>query len=231
MPTNPVLGLPGVRSSRTATPIKLMLAPNFTVYPGGKVINGSLSRDPLHTGNIDILRAGVPMGRITATGKYAPAIIGKTTANYTSGGTSLTVSAATATELVRRVGATGTFNLVHAPTAGGTVAISTVVFSAVNTTTGVITVADIGANVNAGALLGASDGSYIPRAFVGDGFGIKVTDDDGTSIDVGFVPMVIGGVIDVTKIVNYPDADDTTLITWFKLTTGLCDHFQFSDEY
>jgi hypothetical protein len=230
MASTPVLGVPGIRASRTATPRKVMLSEDYKIlYPGSKIIDGSKSRDPLHTGNLDILRAGVLMGKITASGKYAPSFIGKTTADYTSGATSLTVSPATAVEIVRRVGATGALLGWGAPTATGTVVSFAIVYSAVNVTTGVLTITNIGANVDEGCLIGAGDGSIIPVAVIGDGYGIKVTDEDAASIDVPFNPMVIGGILDVTQVINWPDAEDTTLRTWVK--GYVCDHFICSDDF
>lgn len=230
MASSPVLGVPGIRTSRTATPRKALLSEDYKIlYPGSRIIDGSKSRDPLHTGNLDILRAGMLMGRITASGKYAPCFIGKVTADYTSGATSLTVSPATAVEIVRRVGATGTLLGFGAPTATGTVVQFAVIYSAVNVTTGVLTITNIGANVDEGALLGAGDGSMIPVAVIGDGYGIKVTDDDAVSIDVPFNPMVIGGVLDVTQVPNWPETEDTTLRAYVK--AYICDHFICSDDF
>ncbi len=230
MPNVPVLGVPGIRTSRTATPRKVLMSEDYKIlYPGSRIIDGSKSRDPLHTGNLDILRAGMLMGRITASGKYAPCFIGKVTADYTSGATSITVSPATAVEIVRRVGATGSLLAWGAPTAAGTVVQFAITYSAVNVTTGVLTITNIGANVDEGCLIGAGDGSMVPVAVIGDGYGIKVTDEDGTSIDVPFNPMVIGGILDVTQVINWPETEDTTLRTYVK--NYVCDHFICSDDF
>ena len=56
--------------------------------------------------------------------------------------TTITTDVNTAAELVRRIGATGTFKLTGPPTAGGAVVTQTVTFSAVNTSTGAITITD-----------------------------------------------------------------------------------------
>lgn len=230
MASSPVLGTPGIRADRTATPRKVLLSEDYKVlYPGSRIIDGSKARDPGHTGNLDILRAGTLMGRITSGGKYAPCFMGQTAADYTSGGTSLNVGAATAVEIARRIGSSGTLFVVGAPTAGGTVVQHSVAFSAVNTSTGVLTITNIGANLDEGALIGATDGSLTPVAIIGDGYGIKVTDEDSASIDVPFVPMVIGGVLDVTKIPYFPASEDTTIRTWLK--NLLCDAFYLSDDF
>lgn len=238
MSFNLVAGTPGIKTTRTATPRKVLLGNNpLITWPGGKIIDGSKSRDTGHTGYLDILRPGTLMGRITATGKYAPCFMGQVATDYTSGGTSLSVGAACATEILRRVGSSGVLTVVGAPTAGGTVAIHTVAFSAVNTSTGVLTITNIGANVDDGALVCAADGSHLPKAIIGDGYGIKVTDEDGNSVDVGWggefsqhgCPMVLGGIVDVTMVPYWPAAEDTTLIAWIK--AALCDHMVFSDDY
>jgi len=135
-------GLPGPQTARSqeyANP--LISAQNAKYWPGGVVIDASESRDPLNTGYLTTLRPGLIMGMIAATGLWAPSIIGLVTADYTSGATSLSVSAATAVEIVRRVGSSGTLDLTHAPTATGTVVDrATLTYSAVNTSTGVLTI-------------------------------------------------------------------------------------------
>lgn len=231
MASSPVLGVPGIRASRTATPRKALLSEDYKIlYPGSRIIDGSKSRDALHTGNLDILRAGLLMGRITASNKYAPSIIGLTTVDYVSGGVTVTVSPATAVEIVRRIGATGVLVIVGAPTATGVVASFTASYTAVNVSTGAITISvSLGANVEEGALVGANDGSMTPVAVIGDGYGIKVTDDDATSIDVPFNPMVIGGILDVTQVINWPSGANTTLRAWLK--GYVCDHFICSDDF
>lgn len=229
-------GLPGsqiVRAHEYRSP--LINTTSARYIAGGCFIDGSESRDPLNTGYVHVLRPGLIMGMITATGLWAPSIIGLVTADYTSGGTSLTVSAATATEIVRRVGSSGTLDLTHAPTATGTVvAQATLTYSAVNTTTGVLTITDIGANVETGAIIGhPSDGSSTPLAILGGIDGIRVTDEDGNSVDKECATMLIGGDLNVDKIINYPDAANTTLIAWLKgkLNSASNSLFTFSDAY
>lgn len=131
--------MPGLGTEKTATPRCLLAAGVGTYLAGGRVINGSKSRDLTNTGDTDILQAGLLMGKITATKKYSPSIIGVLASAY-NGGTSMTVSAAVAAEIVRRIGASGTLVVTGPATAGGEVRSQSIVFSAVNTTTGVITV-------------------------------------------------------------------------------------------
>jgi hypothetical protein len=197
------------------------------------MLDGSHSRDPLNTGDLSTIRAGMILGMHTGN-LWRPSIIGLVTADYTSGGTELTVSAATAVEIVRRVGASGTLALTHAPTAGGTVVpYATLTYSAVNVTTGVLTITNIGANVETGAIIGppVADLSYVPRAILVDPYGVKVTDEDATDIDPPAKSLLVGGLVDVNQILNYPAAANTTLITWLQGALNTYGRFVFSDRF
>lgn len=220
MPTSPITGVPGIKTARTSTPRKIVLAdPKY--LPGGVIIDGSKSRDPLNTGDVDVLRPGMVLGKITATGKYAPSILGVLTAAYTSvstSETSLQVSAATAVEIARRIGTSGTFKLTGPATAAGSIVSTTITFGAVDTSTGVITVTDPNVNAVNGSFIQPTDGSEAPLCLIPDevreGHGVKVTDPDGASIDTELANPLIGGVIDASQIINYPA--DAALITWLK---------------
>ena len=242
-------GLPGVRTERTATPRRVLVTDRGVRYiPGGEVIAGSESRDLGNTGDTDVLRAGTLMGKITANGKFAPSIIGVLPSAYSNATdtTSLTVGAANASEIVRRIGATGTITLVGPPTAAGTVAVHSESFASVNESTGVVTLdSAVGANLVAGSFIMAADGSQDPIAIIADNqntYGIKVTDDDDSDLDVPFAQPVIGGLVDASQIINYPS--DTSLIKWLKMAiNGLWDNagtvtyrgsaglFQFDDDF
>ena len=124
----------------------------YSRKPGSGVIDGSDSRDPGNTPNIDILRCGLLMARNATTPyQYAPWCNGVTTAAITGASTTINVSAAYATEIVRNIGSTGTFVLTGPSTAGTTALTNnaarqkTVTYSAVNTSTGDITVTALGA--------------------------------------------------------------------------------------
>ena len=221
-------GLPGIRATKTATPRRVFRQVELMGgLSQGRTIQGSQSRDPGNTGDIDRLRAGLLMGKITAAtfgtvDLWAPSIIGVTTGAYTSGGTSLTVSAAQALEIERIVGGSGTAELVAIgpPTAAGTVAVTDVDHSAINTTTGVLTVTSLGVDKIAGTFIAVKDGRQIPRSFIPDGWPIPVTDSDGsTSLNVQYPDVPIAGVIDSSQIINWPS--DTSLQTWIvdKLNT------------
>jgi hypothetical protein len=208
-------GLPGIGSTRTATPRKILASvAGLLCLPGGKIIDGSKSRDLNNAGDIDVLTAGLLMGKIAASGKYAPSILGVLQSAYTSGGTTITVTAAQAAEIVRRVGTSGNLIVIGPPSSGGTVAAITKAFSAVNTTTGVITIANIGANMIAGSLVCTDDGTADPVTLIIDEYGIKVTDEDAANIDVPFPTFAVAGMIDASQIRDYPS--DNSLKAWVK---------------
>lgn len=150
MGNNYVTGTPRVGTVRTATQRRITFGGEQALLAGGRIIDGSESRDPLNTGNLDILRAGLMMGKRSANDLFAPSVIGVLAAAYdaTADTTEMTVSAATAVEMVRRIGTTGTFNLTGPPAAAGTVQTVTVTYSAINTTTGVITITALSADVD-----------------------------------------------------------------------------------
>lgn len=149
-----IIGLPGIGNTVTTTPREI-LAGNIQFaqfIPGGRVIDGTATRDPLNTddqGNtyLNVIRAGLLMGKNTTTSKYANSIIGVTPGALGGNQTTLTVSAATAAEIVRRQGSSGTFNLTGPNVAAGVVRTQTVTYSAVNTTTGAVTITATGSAV------------------------------------------------------------------------------------
>lgn len=208
-----VPGLPRIASRVNATHRIVFKGGQWDAdFPGGAVIDGTTSRDPGNTGDIDVLRPGLLMGKITATSQYAPSILGVTTAAYTAGGTSLTVGAAVVTELVRRVGSTGTFRIVGPPSAAGIVAEEAVTYSAASGTT--ITITALLNSYISGSFIQPDDGSEDILTLIPDGYGVKVTDTDGsTSLDVPFDRMPIGGIIDSSQLLPaWPS--DTSLRAW-----------------
>ena len=137
MSDNFVTGTPGVKSTRTATPLRIIAGGTEALLAGGKIIDGSESRDPGNTGNVDILRTGLLMGKRTANSLYAPSIIGTLGDAYDGAATEMNVlNTPEATEIVRRQGTTGTFKLTGPPSAAGTVRTETVEYSAVGEGTG-----------------------------------------------------------------------------------------------
>src|SRR6185437_50868 len=226
-----VPGLPGIRAPKIATH-------KIVFYQGdwlsglalGRTIDGNNASDPSNTSPDQIvLQPGLLLGLISATtgdaitpviGAYGASVIDNIQANVAAAATSMTLTAAGATELVRRFGLSGTFSLVGPPTAGGTVATQTVTYSAVNTTTGVVTCSALAAAAIAGSFVTPRDGSGIPITLVPDGYGILVTDNDfATRITVQNPILPIAGVVDPTKIIagttSYSSLD-VSLQNWIK---------------
>ncbi|VTT98932.1 unnamed protein product [Gemmataceae bacterium] len=173
----PVIGRPGIQSGTSVTYRQVFKQPESVLYlPGGGVIDAA-AQDP---GNDDplTLRGGLLMGRKTSGKKWLPSLIGKMiTAALTSTGTSITLSAAAAAELVRRVGTSGTFKLTGPPTANGTARTVTVTYSAVNTSTGVVTITAVGVNEVQTLTFGAAATGGTMRLRVPKADGTMVTTD------------------------------------------------------
>jgi len=171
--------VPGLSAIKTATHRSVFAGDEGQVgyLPNSKVIDGSKSRDPLNTGSVDILRAGLLMGKITSSSKYAPSVIGVSSGALATAGTTLASSAAVATELVRRVGSTGTFKLTGPVSASGTARTLTATYSAVNTTTGDITITALGTNQ-------VDHVRWAPAA-TGGNVQIRVQKVDGTFVTTG----------------------------------------------
>ena len=234
-------GPPGIAAARKATHRALFLQRSETFLAQGRLIAGDASRDPGNTPDIGVLRAGLLMGKISSVvnslgtvGYYAPSVIDTLNSAITAGATSLTLAtAAGATELVRRAGATGTFTLTGPPSANGVVQSETVTYSAVNTTSGVVTVtATVNAYV-AGAFVGPTDGSQTPISFIPDWeYGLQVIDQDGNSVAAVDYPKVpISGIIKSSQLLPWPT--DTSLQAWIKarLNDSGGGQYVFDDRY
>jgi hypothetical protein len=132
---------PGLRTERVFQPRDIMITgTNVEDIPHGCAIDGSKTRDPNNAGWTHIVQSGKVFGRITSSGLWAPSILGLTVAALTTTATLISVSPATATEINRRIGSTGSAVLVSSPTTTGTVALTTFSFTAVDTTNGVLTI-------------------------------------------------------------------------------------------
>ena len=203
---------PGVGSAKTAR-YKVIFKGGILpdVLPGGRSIDATKSRDPSNSDDVAVLLSGLLLGKITSSGLYAPSILGVTTGAIAAGATSISVAAAVITELVRRIGSSGTFKLTGPPVASGAVVTETITYSAASGTT-ITCTATTNAFI-AGAFVQPTDGSESPLTFVPDGYGIPVLDFDGSSLDsvqLGEVP--IGGMIYSDRLVNWPS--DTSLRQW-----------------
>lgn len=142
----PSSGIPGVGANALTLAYRTMFTTDTgpgDFVPGGRLLDGAATRDP-GSSRSDECRAGLVLGKITATALLAAAIIGTSINALASTGTTVTLSAAEATELVRRQGATGTFTLTGPPAAAGVVRTLTATYSAVNTTTGAVTITALG---------------------------------------------------------------------------------------
>jgi hypothetical protein len=181
------------------------------------------------------LQAGTIIGKLTASpNDYANSIIGLTTVALTTVATTLQTTPAVALEIVRRIGTSGTLKLIGPPTAGGTVAITTVTFSAVNTSTGAITITATGVAHVINSIIAPTDGSETPVTFISDvdGDSVIVTDSDGSSLSRVELPKFpIGGVVISSQLIFYSSLD-SSLKTWLKqqLSTALGPKFVFDDN-
>lgn len=225
----PIFGRPGIGTTLTAQRRNIFKSTADAYLPGGKVIDGTASRDPGNSdGDVTILRAGLVMGKITSSGYYANSILGLSVGAVAAAATSLTVPAATATEIVRRIGTSGTFKLTGPPTAAGTVATQTVTYSAVNTTTGVITCTALSAASVDKSLVQPTDGSETPLTFIDDGYGVPLP-ADGTNVNFPLIP--VSGVVVSSQLIDYPA--DASLKTWLKdaLSTFVGGKYVFDDTF
>src|SRR5262245_40565650 len=113
----PSFGRPGIGSAQVAQRRNVSRNGALDYYPAGGVIKGSKARDPGNSAFSTLaLRAGLLMGKITSGGYWANSIMGLSNGALTSTGTTLNVPVATAVEIVRRIGSTGTFKLTGPPT-------------------------------------------------------------------------------------------------------------------
>ena len=169
---------PGVAADLVAPVREVLLkdgpmGPMF--WPLGAAIDGSKSRDPDNPTRVDILRAGLLMGRITGGNKYAPSVLGTLQSAYAGSGTSLILGGVgQVTEIGRRIGATGTFKITGPPTAAGKVRTKTATYSALGGGSGVNEVQTIAwsATPTAGTFtitFKKSDGTYVTTAAIAYG--------------------------------------------------------------
>lgn len=188
-------GLPRVTAEKQANHRSVS---QFLRYaPSGRILDGTKTRDA-NNDTIKAIRAGTLLGKITSGGKYTNAVIGVLDADY-DGSTSLTLDTAPeAVELVRRIGATGTFTLTGPPTAAGTVRSLTMTYSAVNTTTKVVTVT--AANVNEVQTVN------LVTAGTGGSLRLIVQKVDGTYV---LTPAAAWSATDATLLSNLNTALDT----------------------
>lgn len=228
-------GLPGTKTEINDSQRKVLIS-GGDLLPGGIIVDGSESRDLGNTSDTDTIRAGKLMGKVTSGGRYAPSIIGTLAIAYddSSTGSTILLTAAQATELVRRVGSTGTITVVGPPSAAGVVASESKAYTGVNTSTGVVTLAsDLASDFIAGSFVMAADGSEAPLGLLAAP--VKVNDSSDNDIDVP-ANLLIGGHVALNGILDWPT--DTSLETWIKSklnggdgTSPTQGKFTFAEDY
>lgn len=212
-------GTPGFGTEKESAHRRVLISDHGAViYPAGVLVDGDNARDPDNTGDLDVLRAGVMLGKITASQKIGASVLGKSASDYAAGGATLTVTAQCAVEINRRFGSSGSEEIliVGAATAAGTVNEEAIDHSAVNVTSGAVIVTPLTNSYLAGSLIFANDGCETIIGIIGDGTGLKVTDADGEDQDTPLHAMIVGGILDASMIVNWPGSTLTTLITELK---------------
>jgi hypothetical protein len=193
----PILSRPRIGSERRIAHRTVSRQGFWDFIANGGVVDGTKSRDQGNTDDVALLRPGLLMGKVTTGGKWAPSAFGLTAAAYASG-TSMTLSVAAATELNRRVGASGTFKVTGPPSAAGVVRTTTVTYSAVNTTTGVATITALGANQ-------VEQINIAPASTAGN-LQLTVQKTDGTFVTTGNAAW---NATDATYLANINAALDT----------------------
>ena len=224
---NLLQGRPGVGVLSNANWMFVFTDGNIAFLPGGRIIDGVAARDPGNADSNLTLRVGLPMGKLAANGKYANAILGKTTAAVAAGAASFQMAPANAAELARRIGGTGIVVIVGPPAASGVVAAQTVTVTAVNSATGVVT-ATVPAAVVADSVVTAADGSGTLLTVIPDGTGhvIPVAGQDAE-----FPRFPIGGVIEESRLIDWPADASSRAYLRNQLSTLAGGKFTFSNSY
>jgi hypothetical protein len=233
MMTN-ITGKPGIRAAVESLPREVFYSgrENAGFLLGPLTIDGTASGNALNVPS-HLLQAGMVFGRNTPSQKWESSIIGLTTVAYVDGALTITVSPATAAELVRRIGNAGTFQLIGPAVADtGPIVETAVAYTAVVVATGVITVPDLNVNKVAGAIIAPNNTARTPVSVMCDVDGLKLVDQDGvTRVDVyGTQLWAGGGVINTAMILNYPA--DLALRAWLKAAIRVVSPAaMFSDDF
>lgn len=190
-------------------------------FPSMAIIDSTLTRD-IGSTPVDLLRAGLILGKITTGGKYRNSIIGLTSGAISAATvTSVTVAAATATEFARLIAIAGgnvSARIFGPPSAAGTNAATSITVTAASGTTLTVSSVTLPAYVDK-SLIQPVDGSQTPVTVISEAAGIDVNAIDGSNIDqmVGrflsaadvYSNMIIAGDTDITGL-------DASLKTWIK---------------
>lgn len=226
-------GLPGTKTVREAVPRRVLLqTPDKThLITGGIIIDGGQSRDLGNVGDFDVLRAGLILGKLTASKRYAPSVVCLITVAYADPAVELTVGVDCAIEIVRRLGGVvGDMKLIGPPAALGVVATQAVTVTGVDTGAGTLVVGAIGADSIIGSLLSFADGSETMLGVIPDGTGIPVTDQDDNDVDV-FSNLLRGGQVAADQIIPLDAVTDLSLRTFIKDQLNALGDFSFDEDY
>lgn len=180
----------------------------LTYFHKPVVVDGTKSRDTRNSSHLYTILPGMPFGKISASGKWAPSIIGVTRADYTDDGLLIPTSGACATEVARRIGASGSVKIVGSTdgsadcSAAVTVAYSSVVTSPEGSAGLVVLSTAYNANMKAGGFILPADGSEtIWGVLNGDALCVQ---KDGVDSDVALTNLIIGGYIRTARLAFYP---------------------------
>jgi hypothetical protein len=225
--------MPGLPTARTATPRQVTIG-GEKFLPGGMIVDGANGRDPANTTYPYELRAGVLMGRITASNKLGVSIFGVMGVLHDTSvvTTTMTLPAATVAEIQRRCGASsGTFRITGPATAAGTVNSEIVAYSAVPTTT-TLTITATTNDFIAGSFIGADDGSYLPITCIPNGYPLRVVNYDQVDIDVPLERVLVEAEVIGSQFLPYWPTD-ASLITWIKTQLNAVGngHWIFRDNF
>lgn len=226
-------GLPGYKTQRSADLRHVLKSEAGAMrLPGGCTIDASKSRDLTNAADAGVIQAGTLVGKVAASGMYAPSVIGVLGALHDTSAatTTLTVSPAVAAEVNRRVGSSGSLTLVGPPAAAGTVNVEAVAFSAIDTGTGEITITATTNDFATGSIIAAADGSELPHAIVGDASGVRVVDASGNNVDAQAADAYLAGLVDANQLGHYASLD-SSVKSWVKSQLRSVGGFVFSDSF
>ena len=230
--------VPFADSGFALQPRKVVRGATADWYPGNTVLDGNLADDPdnANTNMPWYLRAGMVLGLVTASKKFAPSILGVLQSAYShtnSLDAHLFVTPAQAVAIARRMAydLTTTLTLTGPPTASGTSVQQTVTVSSINTITGNITMTGaLGADAIAGSLVGGVDGSQNPLTVLDKEDGLVIVTPMFVRYDAGFALLTRGTLL-TANIVNYPT--NAVLIAWLQgcMSAAAGGKFTFDDSY
>lgn len=232
--SNRINGLPGYPTGQSWTPRKIRRGNQRPVYlDGGVVIDGTNSGDATNTGYPHVLQPGKIMVKAASGGLYRNFIIGKTTAAYVDNDTTLTVGAATATEVARLIAAAGaavSLALIGPPSAAGTVAATAISVTAASGTT--LTIADLNLAKVTDSLIALPTSGYTAGSFciVDDDDFINLADETNARANQPWGKPLIGGTIDTSQLLDWPaDSSTVTYLKGLLNAAGGMSMFRFDD--